>query len=129
LSGPTNATFTTNATDAVFTWRPLVSQANSTNPVSVSVSDNGTPSLSATNNFTVTVNPLTNPVIGSVNLSGGKLSLTADGPQGPDYTVLTSTNLVNWQVWLTTNSPVPPLTLVVTDLNDPFRFYRLQLGP
>jgi glucuronoarabinoxylan endo-1,4-beta-xylanase len=129
VSGPTNATFTTNATNAIFTWRPLVSQANSTNPVSVSVSDNGSPTLSATNNFTVTVNPLTNPVFGSMTFSWGQLSLMAGGPQGPDYTVLTSTNLLDWQVWLTTNSPVPPLTLVVTNFNDPLRFYRLQLGP
>jgi hypothetical protein len=130
LSGPTNATFATNATSAVFTWRPLVSQANSTNPVSVSVSDNGSPSLSATNNFTVAVNPLTNPVIGSVTVSGGQANLMVGGPTGPDYTLLTSTNLVDWLVWFTTNSPALPLTFVDTNaVNFPMRFYRVQLGP
>jgi hypothetical protein len=41
----------------------------------------------------------------------------------------TSTNLVNWQALFTTNSPVPPLTLVVTNHNDGVRFYRIQIGP
>jgi glucuronoarabinoxylan endo-1,4-beta-xylanase len=132
LSGPTNATLTKlDATNAVFRWRPSVSQANTTNPISVVVADNGTPSLSATNNFTVTVNPVTNPVIGSVTVSGGQVTLTVSGPQLLDYTVMISTNLTGWQVLFTSNSPVTPVTLV--DTNDPgacpVRFYRIQLGP
>jgi hypothetical protein len=48
--------------------------------------------------------------------------------------VLTSTNLAtpltNWQVLLTTNSPVSlPVTLVVTNFNNAARFYRIQIGP
>ena len=60
LSGPTNATLTTDGsgTNGVFVWRAPVGQAGTTNPVSVQVADNGTPNLSATNNFNVIVNPL-----------------------------------------------------------------------
>ena len=59
LSGPTNATLTqVDATSAQFSWTPLPSQANTTNLITVQVTDSGTPSQSATNSFNVTVNPL-----------------------------------------------------------------------
>ena len=136
LGGPTNAALTTlNATNARFMWRPLVSQANTTNVIYVVVADNGTPSLSATNSFKVIVNPLSSlPTMNSISMAGGRMGLVVNGPEGPDYTVLTSTNLAdppsNWQTLFTTNSPVTPLTLlVVTNNAGPVRFYRLQLGP
>ena len=130
LSTPSNATLTPlNNTNAVFTWRPLVRQANTTNPISVKVTNNYT-SLSATNNFTVTVNPLAQPTVSSINVSGGQVSLVATGALGPDYTLWVSTNLTGWQVLFTSNSPVIPVTLVDTNLNNyPARFYRIQLGP
>jgi glucuronoarabinoxylan endo-1,4-beta-xylanase len=129
LSAPTNATLTPlNNTNAVFTWRPLVSQANTTNPITVKVADSA--SLSATNNFKVIVNPLAQPTMSSINVSGGQVSLVATGAVGPDYTVLVSTNLTSWQVLLTTNSPVTPVTLVDTNFGAySVRFYRIQLGP
>jgi hypothetical protein len=57
----------------------------------VAITDSGTPGLSATSNFTVTVNPTTHPGVGSVTILGGRVNLVAGGPQGRDYTVLTST--------------------------------------
>jgi hypothetical protein len=129
LSAPTNATLTPlNNTNAVFTWRPPVSQANTTNPITVKVVDSA--SLSATNNFKVIVNPLVQPTVSSINVSGGQVNLVASGPQGPDYTLWVSTNLTSWQVLLTSNSPVMPVTLVDTNFGAyPVRFYRIQLGP
>ena len=130
LSAPGNATLTTlNATNAVFSWRPLVSQANTTNPITVVATDNGSPVLSATNSFTVTVNPLAPPVVSSIANSGGQVSLVVTGATGPDYTLLTSTNLTVWQTLTTTNPQAMPLTLVDTHSNDPARFYRIQVGP
>ncbi|MEY2407948.1 MAG: large repetitive protein, partial [Verrucomicrobiota bacterium] len=41
----------------LFTWTPTAAQASTTNLVRVSVSDNGTPSLSATQSFVVAVTP------------------------------------------------------------------------
>ena len=129
LSALTNATLTPlNNTNAVFTWRPLVSQANTTNPITVQVVDSA--SLSATNNFNVIVNPLAQPTVSSINVSGGQVSLVATGALGPDYTLWASTNLMSWQVLFTSNSPVTPVTLVDTNFNaNPVRFYRIQLGP
>jgi len=64
----------------------------------VAITDNSTPGLSATKNFTVTVNPITNPVVGSVTVLSGQMSLVATGAVGPDYTLWASTNLTSWQV-------------------------------
>jgi hypothetical protein len=132
LSGPTNATLTPlDATDELLTWRPLVSQANTTNffTVMVAVSENS--SLMATNSFTVIVNPLASqPVLSSISVSGGQISLGVNGPQGPDYTLLTTTNLAGgWQALYTNSSPAMPLTMVDTNFADPLRFYRIQIGP
>ena len=130
LTGPTNATFTmTDGTNGIFTWRPLVSQADTTNLVSVQVTDNGTPNLTATNHFTVTVNPLVRPVLGSIAVSDGQISLVVNGTRGPDYTLLVSTDLINWQALFTTNSPLMPLMITDTNATNAIRFYRIQLGP
>jgi len=129
LSSPAGATLTPlNPTNALFSWRAPVSQANTTNLVTVAVTDNGT-SLSATDSFNVFVNPVTNPVIGSVSLSAGQVSMTVNGPQGPDYTLWTSTDLVSWQSLFTTNSPLIPFTVNDTNATDPQRFYKFQIGP
>ena len=57
------------------------------------------------------------------------MSIVAGGPLGPDYTLLTSTNLVLWQMLLITNPAGVPFTLTDTNHGDAARFYRLQLGP
>jgi glucuronoarabinoxylan endo-1,4-beta-xylanase len=124
---PANATI--NGASGVFSWRPPVSAANTTNPIQIKVADTGSPNLSATNNFSVIVNAITNPVISSASLSPGQVSLTVNGPQGPDYTVLTSSNLTSWQALFTTNSPAMPFTFIGTNLNNPDQFYRFQIGP
>ena len=129
LNNPAGATLTSlNPTNALFTWRAPVSQASTSNLVTVAVTDNAT-SLSATNRFNVFVNAVTNPVIGSVNFSPGQVSLTVNGPQGPDYTLWTSTDLLNWQALFTTNSPPVPFTVTDTHSTDPQRFYKFQIGP
>jgi glucuronoarabinoxylan endo-1,4-beta-xylanase len=128
LNAPDNATLDPNS--GIFTWRPLVSQANTTNLIITSVTDNDSADLSATNSFTVFVNPLAQPVISSIDTSGGQVSLVVDGPVGPDYTLLSSTNLTNWQVLFITNSPVTPITLIDTNFGaDSACFYLIQLGP
>ena len=128
LNASTNATL--NSSNGIFSWRPLVGQADTTNSISIQVSDNGTPALAATNNFAVKVNPLTLPVVNSITASGGQVTLVVNGPAGPDYTLLTSTNLVDWRGLLTTNSPLLPLTLVdPNSATNAASFYRIQIGP
>jgi hypothetical protein len=127
LAAPTNASL--NSSNGVLTWRPLVSQANSTNMITVKVADNGFPSLSATSSFSAAVNPLSSPTINSIDSSEGVVNLSVSGALGPDYTLLTSTNLIDWQALLTTNPPAMPLLLFDTNSSDAARFYRFQLGP
>jgi O-glycosyl hydrolase len=118
-----------NSSNGIFSWRPPVARANTTNLIEIQVADNGSPNLSATNSFNVVVNPVTNPVLSSLSLSQGQVSMTASGPEGPDYTLWTSTNLINWQTLFTTYSPVTPFTLVDTNSSNAARFYRIQIAP
>jgi len=128
LSPPSGATI--NPSNGVFTWRPTMAQSPSTNPFSVKVADSGTPSLSATQNFSVTVLRPANPAVSAPGVSNGVMSFTITGDSGPDYLIQTSTNLTTWlSVW-TNLSAVPPFPF--TDSAAPNfnqRYYRVQLEP
>jgi hypothetical protein len=128
LAGPTDSTF---SAAGVFNWRAAASQSGSTNPVSVKVTDNGTPNLSATNNFKVIVNPASKPSLGSVSFSGNQLSITVNGGTvGPDYVVEVSSNLTDWQTLVMSNTPPEPF--LFTDTNNqtaPAKYYRIKLSP
>jgi len=130
LTGPSNSLLNANG---VFNWRPSVSQAGTINPVSVVVTDNGTPNLSATNHFTVTVNALTSPTAGSPSYAGGQFSVSVGGQVGPDYYLQANTNLSGgaWTTVATTNSPATT-PIILTDPNagsQLLQFYRIVTGP
>ena len=127
LAGATNATLNTNS--GAFSFRPLVTQANSTNNFKLRVSDNGTPPLSATQSFSVVVNPLSAPGISNISVAGGLFSFNVNGQSGPDYAIETSTNLTQWSNVFTTNSPALPFNWTDTNFVAPQRFYRVKLGP
>ncbi|HEY1791225.1 MAG TPA: T9SS C-terminal target domain-containing protein [Verrucomicrobiae bacterium] len=125
---PTNATI--GSASGIFDWRPFVTQANTTNPVQIVVTDNGTPNMSATQNFNVIVNPLTLPDIVSPSIIGGQFSFSLNGQIGPDYAVQGSTNLIDWNTLLITNPISMPFDW--TDPNIPSlrtEFYRIKIGP
>ncbi len=133
LAGPTNATLTqVNNTNANFSFRPLVTQANSTNSFELEVAVSNTPSLNATQSFSIIVNPITLPTLSAsaANLANGHFSLTVSGMAGPDYAVLYSTNLLNWSTVFETNSPPMPFTWVDTNasLTNPASYYQVLLG-
>ena len=127
LSGATNATLNTNS--GAFSFRPLVTQANSSNNFTLKVSDNGTPSMSATQSFSVVVNPLSAPGLSNISAAGGQFSFSVSGQSGPDYAVETSTNLTQWSNVFITNSPALPFNWTDATTNSPQRFYRIKLGP
>jgi hypothetical protein len=127
LAGPTNATLNTNS--GAFLFRPLITQANSTNSFTLKVSDNGTPSMSATQSLSVAVNPLSAPGISNVSVAGGQFSFKISGQSGPDYAIETSTNLTQWSNAFITNSPALPFHWTDATTNSPRRFYRVKLGP
>jgi predicted secreted protein len=121
---------TINSSNGIFSWRPLIAQGGATYPINVTVTDNGTPSLVATQSFAVTVNAPMQPGIAAAMISQGKFRMTISGDAGPDYSVLGSTNLLNWTLVQTTNSPVLPY-LFIDDNSSNYmqRFYRVLLGP
>jgi hypothetical protein len=128
LAGPGNATLNTNS--GAFSWRPQVTDANTTNPFTIKVTDNGSPILSATQSFSVMVNPLTAPAVSSVKLNNGQFGLQIGGQAGPDYAVQVSTDLVVWSTAFITNSP--PMPFQWSDTNaavSPAQFYRIKTGP
>jgi hypothetical protein len=127
LAGATNATLSTNS--GVFSFRPLVTQANSTNNFTLKVTDDGTPPLSATQSFAVFVNPLSMPGISNLSFAGGQLSFSINGQSGPDYAIEISTNLTQWNNVFITNSPALPFNWVDAATSSPQRFYRIKLGP
>jgi pectin methylesterase-like acyl-CoA thioesterase len=128
LSAPASATL--GSSSGIFTWRAPVSSAGTTNPVTLTVTDNGSPNLSATQSFNVIVNPVAQPTASAASYANGQFSLTVNGDNGPDYILQTSTNLLVWQSLLTNSSPSVPFTF--TDTNAaavPVQFYRVLLGP
>jgi hypothetical protein len=127
LTGATNATLHTNT--GAFSFRPLVTQADSTNGFELKVSDNGTPSLSATQSFSVVVNPLSTPSVSNASAMDGQISFSVSGQSGPDYAIETSTNLTQWNTAFVTNSPALPFNWTDAATNAPLRFYRIKLGP
>jgi beta-galactosidase len=131
LSGSADSFTKINSTNAAFSWRPQVTDANTTNLITVKVADSGSPALSATQSFSVKVNPLTMPSVSSVTFSNGQLTLQVTNSLiGPDYGVLVSSNLVDWRI-LFTNSPTTNY-FQWTDTNAatlPAQFYRIKVGP
>ena len=132
FSGPPGATV--NPGTGQFTWRPGITNANTTNTVQVRVTDNGSPALSDTRSFTITVRPLTPVSLTSLGFSGANFRVNISGPVGPDYTLQTTGALSPGQSWvsLTTTNPVAmPLQLDVIGARaiTTNRFYRVLLGP
>jgi hypothetical protein len=128
LNPPTGAVIDTNS--GLFTWRPAMAQAPSTQTVAVVVSDNGVPSMSDTQSFTVTVIQPVNPVLNLVSITDGQFGFWINGDTGPDYTIMASTDLTSWNPVFTTNSPALPCYWVDTNsLAYPNRYYRAVLGP
>jgi glucuronoarabinoxylan endo-1,4-beta-xylanase len=64
----------------------------------------------------------------AINRAGSQIGLTVNGSAGWNYTLLTSTDLLNWQPLLATNPPAMPLTWLDTNAPSPTRFYRVHLG-
>jgi hypothetical protein len=115
-----------------FTWRPTMAQSPSTNLVSLRVTDNGLPSLAATQSFSVLVQRPAQPVLSVPTISNGVFSLTVSGDAGPDYGLFVSTNLAttNWLLLQQTNPPVLPFRFLdpaATNFNQ--RYYRVLLAP
>jgi hypothetical protein len=126
-TGPTNATI--GSASGILNWRPQVTQANSTNPFSVVVTDNGSPSMSTTQSFNVVVNPLAQPSITAPVLGAGQIGLTVNGQVGPDYAVQASSNLTSWSTLFITNPTAMPFNWSTNTGSLSQQYYRIKVGP
>ena len=112
-NAPTGAAI--NSSSGVFTWRPTISQSPATQKVSIVVSDNGTPAMAATQNFTVTVTKPSTPVLSNPSFSNGQFAAQITGDVGPDYFLQTSSNLISWSTISTSTPATMPFWLIVTN--------------
>ena len=122
---PTNAVI--NAASGLFNWTPTAAQAPATNLITVRVTDNGTPSLSAARTFTVTV------LVGFramdvLRLPNGDLSFTLATTPGKSYRVEYK-NALNAPTWQPLGPDVVAASTSLT-MTDPIipnsqRFYRV----
>jgi hypothetical protein len=96
----------------------------------VRVTDNGSPILSDTKSFNVTVNPLALVVLTPVSYTNNQFKVQVSGTTGPDYIIVGSSNLLQWSDLFTNLSPTPPFQFTDTN-NNSFtkRFYRARLAP
>src|SRR5262249_49506197 len=85
---PANAVI--NPRTGVFRWTPTRDQAPSTNLITVNVTDNGVPPLSATTSFTVMVNDY-------VEITAGSTVLNAGESNSVPIDLFSSTELLNLQ--------------------------------
>jgi GH43 family beta-xylosidase len=122
-----------NSSNGIFSWRPAIAQSPSTNVIGVRVADNGTPVMSATQNFAVTVTRPQTPALSNAAVSNNFFSLLINCDVGPDYVVETSSNLATAAGWLpiaTNYSPTLPFSwtdpVMATQMQ---KFYRVHLAP
>lgn len=128
LNSPSGASV--NSSNGIFNWRPIIAQSPTTNSMSVIVTDNGMPNLSATQRLTITVLLPVSPTIQPASFGSGTFQFQVSGDAGPDYTILASTNLLNWSPFFTTNPAALPFHW--TDPNAASfnqRYFRILLGP
>ncbi|MBE0542658.1 MAG: putative Ig domain-containing protein [Verrucomicrobia bacterium] len=122
-TAPTGMTI--NPGSGLLTWTPAQTQVG-THPVAVRVADNGTPSLSATQTFQVTVTGEGSSLAIS-RMAGNLMQLTITGDIGLDYELLMSTNLTHWSRLLQFNLEVSPYPYIdPSSATTPTRFYRLR---
>jgi hypothetical protein len=124
---PANATI--DSATGLFSWTPTPAQSPSTNLITVQVTDNGVPSLSARASFMVTVMPPPDLVVGDLN--GGMLSLRWVGAAGQLYQVQYAESLgpPNW-INLGPSQPGTGgwLSCKIDLAHDGQRFYRIVVG-
>jgi glucosylceramidase len=119
-----------NPGTGIFSWRPPIASAPDTQAVAIVVSDSGTPVMSATQQFLVTVRKPAAPALKPFAGTNGNAAFWISGEAGPDYLLQTSTNLIFWNTISTSTPSVFPFYWADTNpVAAAARFYRAKLGP
>jgi hypothetical protein len=130
LNAPTTASIDASG---VITWTPSQAEAGTTNNIITVVTDQGQPPLSATNSFTVTVNPPPPPpLILSVSLTNGVAWITWSSTPGYSYQLQYKDDLLttNWNP-CDTGMRAGGESLTTTNVSGGSmqRFYRVMMVP
>lgn len=121
------ATATVDSSSGVFTWATTASDANTTNAITVRVTDDGTPALSDTKSFTVTV---VSAPIADISVSSDVVTISWTAVAGQTYRVQYKDNIedAGWTD-LAPDVTASGGTASTTDTTTSQRFYRIALLP
>ncbi|MDW7980132.1 MAG: putative Ig domain-containing protein [Verrucomicrobiales bacterium] len=123
VSGPAGLTV---GTEGLITWQTTDAYANTTNTVTIRVTDNGVPPMSSTNSFIITV--LARPVITSIKHSNEVVTVTWTSIPGTVYRLQYKTNLTD-PAWLAVPGDVTASGTTASKTDNPGtthrRFYRV----
>jgi hypothetical protein len=125
LAPPPNANIASGSGD--FSWQTSDADANTTNNITVQVTDDGAPLLSDTEIFAVTILP--RPLIQQIELVETNIVLTWSAISGSNYRVQAKTNL-NDVTWfdLTPNITATNATATrIEPLGEAVKFYRVRV--
>jgi hypothetical protein len=132
LVGPAGASIDSNG---IITWTPASAQGNSTNLFITVATDSGVPNLSATNSFSVLVNPVVvipPPVMQSISLSNGVAIVTWTSVSNATYRLQCTEDLgsTNWlDIWPDVHATGSSVTLTNSVGAQSQRFYRVLVVP
>ncbi len=113
----------------LFSWSPAMSDANTTNVITVKAQNNATPGLSGTRTFTITVNAAAPPVMSNASLSNGMFGFQVNGSGGTNFVIQGSSNLLDWLTLDTINPASVPFQWSDTNsATDGLHFYRVLQG-
>jgi hypothetical protein len=117
------------SSSGVFTWTPDQTFVNTTNPVTVRVTDNGSPPLSDAKSFFVTV--VASPLITSITVTNGIVTVWWNSIPNQSYLLQKNTDIAGTN-WLTVTNIMAVETTV--SVHDPVdiesrKFYRVVVVP
>jgi hypothetical protein len=119
-----------NSTNGLFTWHTTDGDRNSTNQITVRVTDDGVPQMSDARQFTITV--LSRPTIQTITFYNGVATITWSSISGQVYRLQYLDNLTatNWSS-LVTDVTASADVVTESDSSTPAvqRFYRVMLVP
>lgn len=124
LSPTPNASIASSS--GAFSWQTSDADANTTNNITVQVTDDGVPLLSDSENFTVTILP--RPLIQQIELASTNVVLTWSAISGTTYRVQAKTNLIEAWFDLSPDVTASGATASRTEpLGGEAKFYRVRV--
>ncbi|HUR21230.1 MAG TPA: lamin tail domain-containing protein, partial [Vicinamibacterales bacterium] len=115
----------------VFSWPVPANQPVSTNAVTITVSDNGSPFLSNSRTFKIIVGASLR-ISSIVDAGGGSVTITAPAISGRNYTLVTKDELDatgGWPTTGTTQAATNTTVIFSVPATNAQRFYRIILEP